>query len=245
MSLLVWTILDVIFYKKPSLIGAINGMITGLVAITPAAGVVAGWGAVIMGICSGIVPWISMNIAGKRSRLFTHWVDDTLGITHTHMVAGTLGGFLTGLFATAEGCTAFECISPGGAIEGNGRQVWLQIVGALFIIGWNLVWTSLIMMFIKYVLRVPLRMSEEELLLGDAGIHGEEAYCFHDDAVGLVPTMTQEDRAAGMLRDIDAREHHTVLNGEDPELAISGLTKGADHPKTAASRLGATEIKQE
>jgi Amt family ammonium transporter len=38
MSLLVWTLLDVIFFGKPSVIGAVQGMITGLVVITPAAG---------------------------------------------------------------------------------------------------------------------------------------------------------------------------------------------------------------
>ena len=43
MSVLTWTVLDVLVYKKPSLIGAVQGMITGLVAITPAAGVIAGW----------------------------------------------------------------------------------------------------------------------------------------------------------------------------------------------------------
>ena len=47
-----------------------------------------------------------------------------------------------------------------------------QIVGALFVIGWNLVWTSLIMLFIKHVLRIPLRMSEEQLAIGDEAIHG-------------------------------------------------------------------------
>lgn len=219
--------MDLIFYKKPSIIGAINGMITGLVVITPAAGVVAGWGAIILGICSGIVPWLSMNLLGKKSKLFTHWVDDTLGITHTHLVAGALGGFLTGIFATAEGAAAFDSSSPGGAEAGYGRLVWVQIVGALFIIGWNLVWTSLIMLFIKYVLRVPLRMSEEMLLLGDAGAHGEEAYCFNDDVVGLVPTLTQEERAADMLRRIDAKEHHTILNGSDPEKGMSGINAGA------------------
>ena len=43
MSVLTWTILDLIFFKKPAVIGAVQGMITGLVAITPAAGVIAGW----------------------------------------------------------------------------------------------------------------------------------------------------------------------------------------------------------
>ena len=38
-SLLVWTWLDVIFFKKPSVIGAVQGMITGLVCITPGAGI--------------------------------------------------------------------------------------------------------------------------------------------------------------------------------------------------------------
>jgi hypothetical protein len=42
----------------------------------------------------------------------------------------------------------------------------------LFIIGWNAVWTSLIMLFIKYALRIPLRMSDAMLEIGDDAIHG-------------------------------------------------------------------------
>ena len=82
----------------------------------------------------------------------------------------------TGLIATLQGTEAFAISNPGGAIAGNGRQVWVQIVGALFIIGWNVVWTSLIMMFIKYVCRVPLQMTPEQLEIGDWAIHGEESY---------------------------------------------------------------------
>jgi Amt family ammonium transporter len=83
MSMLSWTAMDTIFYGKPSIIGAVNGMITGLVAITPGAGVVAGWGAIIMGLCSGTIPWVSMNIMGKRSIIFRKYVDDTLGKWHS------------------------------------------------------------------------------------------------------------------------------------------------------------------
>jgi Amt family ammonium transporter len=46
-------------------IGAVQGEITGLVAITPAAGFVTGWGAIIIGACSGSIPWISMNVLGR------------------------------------------------------------------------------------------------------------------------------------------------------------------------------------
>ena len=80
---------------------------------------------------------------------------------------------------------AFQTNLPGGAVDGYGRQVGLQIVGALFIIGWNLVWTSLILLFIKYALRVPLRMSEEQLLVGDFAVHGEEPYVFGEPPASL------------------------------------------------------------
>jgi len=121
MSLLVWMTCDVLYYKKPSVIGAVQGMITGLVAITPAAGVVSGWGAIIIGACSGSIPWVSMNIMGTKVPFFQK-VDDVLGVFHTHCLTGFLGGFLVGLFATTEGSEAFALTTPGGAIEHNGRQ---------------------------------------------------------------------------------------------------------------------------
>lgn len=144
-----------------------------------------------------------MNIAGRKLKLFTVHVDDALGITHTHMVAGALGGFLTGLFATAEGCAAFALTNPGGAIDGNGKQVWLQIVGALFIIGWNLVWVSIIMCFIKYVCRVDLRMSEDMLEVGDGAVHGELAYCFGEEVVGMAgdPSKSNSPARRGSMSD--------------------------------------------
>jgi len=176
-SSLIWVFMDLAYYKRPSVIGAIQGMITGLVAITPAAGVVAGWGAIVLAFGSGTIPWFTMNILAKKLGWFAR-VDDTLEVFHTHFVGSLVGGIGTGLFATAEGCAAFGITNNGGAIDGNGRQVWLQIVGALFVIGWNIVWTSLIMLFIKYVCRVPLRMSEEHMAIGDYAIHGEEPYTY-------------------------------------------------------------------
>lgn len=125
MSLLCWTLCDVFYYKRPSIIGAVQGMVCGLVAITPGAGVVAGWSAICIGLASGTIPWLSMNIMGKKVALF-QMIDDTMGVFHTHCVAGVVGGFCSGIFATVEGCTAFGCSTSGGGIDGNGKQVWLQ-----------------------------------------------------------------------------------------------------------------------
>ncbi|MCH87886.1 ammonium transporter 3 member 1-like, partial [Trifolium medium] len=73
-------------------------MITGLVCITPAAGVVQGWASLIMGVFSGSIPWFTMMVIHKRSKLLQK-VDDTMAVLHTHAIAGSLGGILTGLFA--------------------------------------------------------------------------------------------------------------------------------------------------
>lgn len=180
-SLLVWTWLDVIFFKKPSVIGAVQGMITGLVCITPGAGLVQGWAAIIMGICSGSIPWFTMMVVHKRWTLLQK-IDDTLGVFHTHAVAGYLGGFLTGVFAEPALCRLFLPIpDSNGAVYGGsgGSQVGKQLVGGGFIIGWNIVVTSIICVVISFVM--PLRMSEEQLIIGDDAVHGEEAYALWGD----------------------------------------------------------------
>lgn len=135
-SLLTWLICDIAYFGKPSVIGMTQGMICGLVVITPGAGYVDGWAAIVMGICAGAIPFSTMNILFRKFR-FLQGVDDTLGSVHTHMIAGILGGFTTGIFATAEGAAAFASTSPGGAVSGNPRQIGIQLVGAVFIAGWN------------------------------------------------------------------------------------------------------------
>jgi len=178
-SLLVWTCLDVIFFKKPSVIGAVQGMITGLVCITPGAGVVQGWAAIAMGVLSGSIPWYTMMVLHKRSALLQK-VDDTLAVFHTHAVAGLLGGALTGLFAEPTLCSLFLSVTNSkGAFYGSGMQFIKQIVGASFVIGWNIVVTTIIMLFIKIF--IPLRMPDEEILIGDDAVHGEEAYALWAD----------------------------------------------------------------
>ncbi|KAL9269940.1 Ammonium transporter 3 member 1-like protein [Drosera capensis] len=171
-SLLMWTCLDVIFFGKPSSIGAVQGMITGLVQ---------GWGAIVMGVFSGSVPWFTMMILHKKWKPLQA-VDDTLGVFHTHAVAGLLGGVLTGVFAQPTLSSLFLPVTNSrGAVYGGsgGMQVVKQLGGGFFIIGWNVVMTSIICMLVKLI--VPLRMSEEELLVGDDAVHGEEAYALWGD----------------------------------------------------------------
>jgi Amt family ammonium transporter len=166
-------------YGKPSIIGAINGMIAGLVAITPAAGFVNGWGAIIIGIVAGIIPWWSMNKL-QRTR-FMMKVDDTLGVFSTHGVAGFSGGLLVGILANPDMLEYIgtEKDAPGVSVTGllygdPGTQLLLQLVGAAFIIVYNAIATFIILKVISIF--VPLRMDEPTLLVGDDAVHGETAY---------------------------------------------------------------------
>lgn len=233
MSMLCWTMCDYFYYGKPSAIGAVNGMITGLVAITPGAGFIAGWSAIAIGLGSGVVPWASMNILGKKVA-FMRSVDDVLGVFHTHLVAGTLGGCATGLFATTSGSAAFGLTTPGGAIEGNGVQVGYQIAGALFVVAWNVVWTSLILCFIKYVLRIPLRMSEEALLVGDYHCHGEEAYVFGEGTSAYVSGGLRGKEIQGLPL---GEEKGGIIMGKNPSLeVVGGSASGSSGPAGETKR---------
>lgn len=238
-SLLTWTILDVFYYKKPAVIGAVQGLITGLVAITPAAGVIDCWAAICMGILSGSIPWISLNITNKKVP-FLRKVDDTLGVVHTHLVAGFVGGIFTGVFATPDGCAAYGLTNPGGALAGNWRQVWLQLVGALFVIGLNIVMTSLILGLLQFV--VPLRMSEAALLIGDDAIHGEAAYAiFHDGQRSLLygDTSPRPVNGDGELGRVE------IIEGQAPagRVQIQASSSSKDSPVSRDVNSG--DVKRE
>jgi Amt family ammonium transporter len=178
-AVLVWTLCDKMAYGKPSVIGAVNGMIAGLVAITPAAGYVNGWGAIIIGVCAGIIPWMSMNWLQKTKLMMR--VDDTLSVFSTHGIAAITGGLLTGVMACPD---MLEYIgtdkdAPGvnvtGLIYGDGgHQLLLQIYGAAFIIVLNAIVTFIILKVISFI--TPLRMDEATLRVGDDAVHGETAY---------------------------------------------------------------------
>lgn len=202
-SLFVWTCLDVVFFKKPSVIGAVQGMITGLVCITPGAGVVQGWAAMVMGVLSGSVPWFTMMVVHKRCALLQK-IDDTLGVFHTHAVAGFLGGLLSGIFAEPKLSSLFLVVtnSQGAVYGGNGGvQVGKQLVGALFVIGWNIVVTSIICLVVRAI--VPLRMPDEQLLVGDDAVHGEDAYALYGDGEKFDQTL------AGFRSD-DTQHNHEL-----------------------------------
>jgi Amt family ammonium transporter len=200
-GVLVWVGMDAWLSKakKPTFLGAVNGMICGLVGITPCAGFVNGWGAIAVGATCSAVVWICWNYLSKV-RPFSK-VDDALGVIYTHGIAGFFGGMLLGIFGdpnTLElGCghlnaagqvvntspalyaTASKSCTPFGVnglmYTGSSHQLWEQFRAAIWVILWSAVVTFILMKLIGLVLR-GARYSDEILEIGDLAIHDEEAF---------------------------------------------------------------------
>ena len=157
----VWMLYEWWVTKKPSVLGLVSGSVAGLVAITPAAGYVSPAGAIGIGIIAGF----SCCWACAWLKYMLNY-DDALDVFGIHGVGGVIGALLTGVFA-------MESIGgASGAIEGNFRQVWVQLEGILAVAAWSAVVSFAILYAMKPFMR--LRVTEEEEVAGlDTSQHGE------------------------------------------------------------------------
>jgi Amt family ammonium transporter len=172
-ALLTWLLLDMTAsrQKKPTFLGSINGMIVGLVAITPAAGYVNGVGAILIGLIASGIVWVSWNHLSK-ARLLRR-VDDALGVFHTHGVAGLAGGILVGFLADPH-VQVYQGVSTKGLLYGHPWQVVLQLGAAGTVIAWDALVTFTLLKVIGRI--VALRLPDDVLESGDLAVHDEELY---------------------------------------------------------------------
>jgi ammonium transporter, Amt family len=167
-AFLVWVALDYATGRKPSLIGSVNGMIVGLVAITPGAGFVNGWGAIAIGVIASALVYLALNYLSRMAPFRN--VDDTLGVVYTHGFAGVAGGLLVGIFANKLMAGEHEGLISGGGLHLLGVQAYT----ALWVIVFSAIGTFILLKLVG--LFVPLRMTDEEMEVGDIAVHGHEVY---------------------------------------------------------------------
>jgi ammonium transporter, Amt family len=177
-ALLTWVFFDMFIGKgkRATFLGAINGMIVGLVAITPGAGYVNGLGALLSGVIASAIVWVAWTFVQP---IVIRHVDDAMGVVYTHGLAGLCGGLLVGIFADPSVVVYPKTVSGTpfavtGWIYGNPKQLWLQLLAALTVIVWDALVTFLILKIIS--LFTSLRYPDDVLEVGDLAIHGEEAY---------------------------------------------------------------------
>ncbi len=164
-SAVAWMMMDMRGLGKPTLVGACSGAVTGLVAITPAAGYVDGYGAIVIGIVAGVLPWLAFYKLMPKLKL-----DDALGVFPAHGVAGLTGGLLTGLLANP---SVTQYVYPGltGLFFGNPNLFVIQAVAAGVTVVYAFVMTTVLMKVVKLI--TPLRESDAKVRIGDEAIHGE------------------------------------------------------------------------
>jgi Amt family ammonium transporter len=160
-GVLTWMALEWWDRGKPSVLGMISGAVAGLGTITPASGFVLPWHGVVIGIAAGAICYWACTRLKNKCRY-----DDSLDVFGVHGIGGATGTILAGVFAVAAvGDTA-------GLIEGNGRQVLVQLYGVAATLVWSGVMTFVLLKVIGFFL--PLRVREEDERIGlDVSLHGE------------------------------------------------------------------------
>jgi Amt family ammonium transporter len=165
---LTWMFLEWWTRGRPSVLGMISGAIAGLGTITPASGFVLPWQGVVIGIIAGAVcfwacTWLKLRLG----------YDDSLDVFGVHGVGGATGTLLTGVFAV--GALSASPDAPGGSpglLEGNARQLLIQLYGVVVVLIWSGVLTYVLLKVIGFL--VPLRVSEQHEIEGlDLTQHGE------------------------------------------------------------------------
>lgn len=165
MAMITWLTLSWMVDGRPSMVGALTGVLAGLVAITPAAGYVEPWAALLIGIIASFICFYAVKFRIRRG-----W-DDALDVWGCHGVGGIVGSILTGVFAK-ESIGGFS-----GLIEGNTAQFLANIYATAIAMAFAFFATFIILKVLKAVMKVSVDPQEEEEGL-DRALHGEEAYDF-------------------------------------------------------------------
>ncbi len=168
-GLIAWLIVEKIRVGKATLVGAATGLVAGLVAITPAAGFVKPWAAIVMGFATAPICYFA--ISSLKAKI---GYDDALDAFGCHTVGGIMGGILTGIFCVPE----LSWTDFGGLIyTGDASLLISQILGIVVTIVFVGVADFIIGLIVKAVFKGELRVSEDEEALGlDVTEHGESAY---------------------------------------------------------------------
>ncbi|MDM9621344.1 ammonia channel protein [Rhizobium sp. AC44/96] len=160
-----WSAVETLTRGKASMLGGASGMVAGLVAITPAAGIVGPMGAIIMGLIVSPLCYFFVSVVKNK-----FGYDDTADVFGVHGIGGMFGAIATGIFASASlgGVGYAEGVTMGG-------QVMTQLTAIATTIVWCGVGSAILYKVVDIIvgLRVSVEAEREGL---DLATHGEAAY---------------------------------------------------------------------
>ena len=168
-ALVSWMIVERVKVGKPTLAGAATGLVAGLVVITPAAGFVEPWAAIIMGLIVSPICYFAISFCKAKIGY-----DDALDAFGCHAVGGIVGGICTGIFCVPE----LSWTDFGGLLyTGDVSLLCSQIAGIAITIVFVGILDVVLAFIVKACFKGSLRVSEEKEAQGlDIAAHGESAY---------------------------------------------------------------------
>ena len=166
-GMLSWMAMDVWMNKKPTLVGSVTGLIVGLVAITPGAGYVPIWSAIIIGLVGSPICYLMISKGKKR-----FGYDDALDAFGCHGIGGIWGGIATGLFAQ----TSINSVARwNGLFFGDTQLLVAQIISILVTVLVAVAGTLICIAIVRLFTTLRVEKREEQIGL-DISQHNETAY---------------------------------------------------------------------
>ncbi len=164
-----WSLMEMKKYGKPSVLGAVTGMVAGLGTITPASGFVGPGGALLIGLIAGVVCFFATNYIKNVLH-----IDDSLDVFPVHGVGGIIGTIMAGVFCSPA-LGVFSGLGFAQGIESISVQVYVQAIGVLATGIYTGVATFAILKVVSLV--TPLRVNDDEETEGlDISQHEERGY---------------------------------------------------------------------
>ncbi|MGN7188120.1 ammonium transporter [Microbacterium enclense] len=162
-ALLAWLIVEKIKDGKPTSVGAASGAVAGLVAITPACASLTPFWAIVLGLVSGAVCALAIELKFKLG------FDDSLDVVGIHLVGGLIGTLYLGFFANGSGLI----------YSGSINQLLVQAIAAFTVLIYSFVLAFVIGFAVEKT--IGFRVKNEDEIAGiDTVVHGEEGYVLSD-----------------------------------------------------------------
>jgi Amt family ammonium transporter len=162
-----WIILEGFHHGKTTALGFASGILAGLVAVTPAAGVVQPYGALILGAIASILCYIAIIMKNRIG------YDDSLDAFGIHGIGGIVGAIFLTFFIRQSWMDA-AAIAAGGTWTML-QQLGVQAIAVLVAIAYAAIFTLVILFIVQRVIGLRLK-TEDEMQGMDFSIHGEHGY---------------------------------------------------------------------
>jgi Amt family ammonium transporter len=169
-----WIVLESLLRGKASMLGAVSGAVTGLVAVTPAAGFAGPMGAIVLGIVATFVCYFFVSVVKNA---FDY--DDSLDVFGVHCIGGIIGALGTGILVNpalgGAGIVDYSTADFAAGYAGTATQLLAQAKGVLVTLLWSGIGSAILYKIVDLIIGLrPTADAEREGL--DLTSHGEAAY---------------------------------------------------------------------